>query len=349
MPFEIGNRIAIFSPGQGISPPIDWVSVDGACDVLSQIQSVLSENVDVEKLLNTSPRDREISALNAHLLLTAVFGIAANQINSQLGDRLVAVSGHSAGLPNSLGMTNFYKEGVTGSARVMARRGTLLTMEQSKNGNAGKMYAVSWSGNEGFKRLGEWVLERNEKIKQRHDHEGIWVACWNYQTDKSSQIVVTTRKEEGADMEEMEKTFPENIKRITELPIALGAHSPLVLGAVSEFSVFLQEQITAGNIQELPENGVVYVSDHIQSDSDDPLISQDSQEIAADLAQFNLPVQFQRTIKYMMEKLDITTFVEIGGDVLGGLIKGMDLGIVPISIATPQKLDEFVTALANRS
>ena len=124
----------------------------------------------------------------------------------------MAVTGHSAGLPNSLGITDFYLEGITGLAGAMIKRGSLLTTEQNKQGNDGKMYAIPWRGNDGFKKLGEWVLGRNEKIKQDYGHEGIWVACWNYDSGNKAQLVVTIREGLEKEVDELSKVFPANIK-----------------------------------------------------------------------------------------------------------------------------------------
>ena len=80
---QIG-RLAILSPGQGTAILPDWADASGMKDVCNNIQLALPDGPDVQKLLMTPAEQRLVSALNAHILLSAVVGCASNQLRPHL-------------------------------------------------------------------------------------------------------------------------------------------------------------------------------------------------------------------------------------------------------------------------
>lgn len=342
--------IAFLSPGQGTPMSPEWAHDPAAERVLGVIQKAFPDGPDVKELLQTPPDKRPINALNAHILLATVMGIARERLQPQLKDRPVVVSGHSAGLPNSLGMSEFYADGVEGLAKAMGERGKLLTKQQEIN--PGEMHAVRWNGKNGFEEMTTWVSEQNEIIRGGDGEDGVWIACFNYENGEEAQVVITSK--EGL-MKQLKKMFPKETGKPIPLSIALGAHSPLVLGAKKEYHRYLLEQLRSEKIQSLTKSGVIYVSDHPQGrDKEDekekgPLIARNAEHIVRDLSEFHRPVQFQDSIKRMYDDLGIRSFYEIGGKVLTNFIGKMGLeNVTSTPISTPKDLDALETALANR-
>jgi len=247
----------------------------------------------------------------------------------------VTISGHSVGLPASLAFSNFYSDGVQGLGRVMVQRGSLLTEAQSRE--PGEMYAVLWKGRDGFTSLRDWV---------KTTHQEIWVACFNLETDQEAQVVLTVRQ--GIDIEKVLKDrFTSNIKRVIKLPIALGAHSPLVESAVRKFESFLNDMLLHGSLQSLNQGGTIFVSDHTHQEQIDPVASYDAAVIIKELTSLNEPVRFQRMIMYLVNNLGVTDIWEIGSDILTKMIREMGFNVNLRSINKPLELDNAVRDLAN--
>lgn len=333
-------ELAFFSPGQGPAIDPSWIDDSAASDVIESIQKSVPPGVNVGNLLELPASEREVSSLNAHILLATMMGIASARIRPELEKRSYVVTGHSAGLSNSLGMTGFYADGTEGLGRAMVERGRILSKIQQIT--PGEMFMVSWKGISGFQKMGEWVLEQN---KGKSDGN-IWLACLNLDNGEGANVIMTAKK--GSNMQEKLKgEFGDRVE-ITPLPIALGAHSPLVLGAEEKYREYLQFQFNQGKIGNTGKCGVAYVSDHIPPGQSRPIYTSDAQSIIFDLSRLHLPVEFQRTIEYIAKELGVRTIVELGSRHFGTLIKKMGLdNIETISVRNPRELDELVTKLAN--
>ncbi len=171
------RELAFISPGQGPAIASAWMNDSAAEQAIISVQRAAPE-IDVGKLLTTSPSEREISALNSHILLAVMMGIVSARLKPVLNREYVA-SGHSAGLTNSLGMTAFFKDGVEGLGRAMVERGRLLT--QAQNVTPGEMFMVDWKGENGFQEIGDWVNEIGN----------IWLACFNLDNGDEANVVIT--------------------------------------------------------------------------------------------------------------------------------------------------------------
>ena len=332
--------IAFMSPGQGAEISKSWARDPSSRKVVDETQKQLPHGPDMQELLSANPEDRPINALNAHLLLAMVMGMARERLSFHLAKISYAFSGHSAGLPNILGISEFYNNGVPGLVASMERRSRILVAQQEIE--PGEMDALVWKGVNNFKTMVDWVLEQNGYLRQQGKPESIWLACYNYATDKETQVVITSRK---GTIGQIKEKFPENVKRFP-LKIALGAHSPLMAPATGEYKKYLQNELDRGRISSPAEHGTIYVSDHIMPDEAGPLISGNAQEIVNDLSRFDIPVTFQNTIVAMTEQLGVRTFIEIGSDVLCKMLKKMGINDT-FSVLTPQDLDALETKLAN--
>lgn len=326
------RELAFISPGQGPAIAPAWQSDSAAEQAIISVQSAVPD-IDIKKLLTTSPSEREISAFNSHILLAVMMGIVSARLKSELNSREYVVSGHSAGLTNSLGMTAFFKDGSEGLGRAMVERGKLLTQAQSVT--PGEMFMVDWKGEKGFQEIGDWVNEVGN----------IWLACFNLDNGKEASVVITLEK--GLGMEDrIVKRFGEKVK-VTRLPIALGAHSPLVLSVSEKYYRFLASQLKEGKIQHTSTSGVEYVSDHLLPGKEHPLYSREPKEIIFDLSQVQHPVQFQKAVEFMVKVLGVRRIVELGSRNFAGIISKMGLEIETISVRNPKELDELVAKFAN--
>ncbi|MBI3954832.1 ACP S-malonyltransferase [Candidatus Gottesmanbacteria bacterium] len=326
------RELAFISPGQGPAIASAWQSDSAAGQVIISVQRAVPE-IDVGKLLTTSPSEREISALNSHILLAVMMGIASERLKPVIKGREYVATGHSAGLTNSLGMTEFFKDGSEGLGRAMVERGRLLTQAQSAT--PGEMFMVDWKGGNGFQEICDWVNEVGN----------IWLACFNLENGEEANVVMTQKQGSGMD-KQIVKTFGDKVK-VTPLPIALGAHSPLVLSVAEEYHKFLESQLQGGKIQHTSESGVEYVSDHLLPGKEQPLYSREPEEIIFDLSQVHHPVQFQKAIEFMVKVLGVKRIVELGSRNFAGIIGKMGLGIETISVRNPRELDALVAKFAN--
>ncbi len=146
--------------------------------------------------------------------------------------------------------------------------------------------------------------------------------------------------------EQIVTRFGDKVK-VTPLPIALGAHSPLVLSVAEEYHNFLASQLKEGKIQHTSTWGVEYVSDHLLPGEEQPLYSRDPNQIIFDLSQVHHPVQFQKAIEFMVKVLGVKRIVELGSRNFSGIINRMGLGIETISVRNPKELDVLVAKFAN--
>lgn len=325
------RELAFFSPGQGPAIASAWQSDSAAEQAITSVQRAVPD-IDVQKMLATTPSEREISALNSHILLAVMMGIVSARLKPVLNGREYVASGHSAGLTNSLGMTAFFKDG-EGLGRAMVERGRLLT--QAQNVTPGEMFMVDWKGGNGFQEIGDWVNEVGN----------IWLACFNLDNGKEASVVITQNQGSGMEKQIMTR-FGDKVK-VTPLPIALGAHSPLVLSVSEKYHTFLESQLKEGKIQHTSTSGVEYVSDHLLPGKEQPLYSRGPEEIIFDLSQVQHPVQFHKAIEFMVKVLGVKRIVELGSRNFSGIINKMGLGIETISVRNPKELDELVAKFAN--
>jgi len=199
--------IAFMSPGQGAEISKSWARDPSSRKVVDETQKQLPHGPDMQELLSTNPEDRPINALNAHLLLAMVMGMARERLSFHLAKISYAFSGHSAGLPNILGISEFYNNGVPGLVASMERRSRILVAQQEIE--PGEMDALVWKGVNNFKTMVDWVLEQNGYLRQQGKPESVWLACYNYATDKETQVVITSRK---GTIGQIKEKFPEEYK-----------------------------------------------------------------------------------------------------------------------------------------
>lgn len=341
--------VAYIFPGQGSFPKRSLLENSTNQPIMDRVRQALPPSKDIEEIYTNIRNPDYLTSENMHILLASAAAIAHERLRPHLKGQSIAISGHSAGLTTSLlALTDFRQDEVEGIVETMLTRGKAL--DKAEKNSPTNVFAVEWQGNAGFHTLADWVLHQNEDRKTQDNKYGdLWVACFNFENNKKAQVVITVR--EGYDLEKnLREQFTDKIGKITKLLVHAPAHSPLSIGAAFDYYNYLKRQGLIGRVQQIKDSGVVYVSDHIAPKNQNPLVSNDTDEIIEDLVLFHLPVEFQRTIEYMIKELKVQKFVEIGSNTLTNLLKGMGIPDSQVcTITTPQELDALETELANRA
>ncbi len=330
---QIEARNALVFPGQGSFPKSLWAEAPENGQIIDTVQSIAPPGTDIKYLFKNIREERNLNSFNTHLLLATVMAVVSSRIRDIRKGQSYVVTGHSAGLSNCLGLTGFFTDGTKGLVETMMERGKLL--DEAQKTSPGKMFAVEWKGKDGFAELAGWVLEKRDARQ-----ESVWAACFNLENDESAQVVLTAR--DGLEIEtELRERFKDRITKITKLNIGVGAHSKLVGDSPQKYKDYLTGLQRSGKIKSFTDSGVVYVSDHIMPGNATPLASQDKGEIIEDISRFDLPVEFQRTVRFLADEMKIKRFIEIGSETLSPFIRKM--GYDAIAIKIPLDLEKLET------
>ena len=287
--------IAILFPGQGsqfLGMGQEFVESSGECREIMEIAEDIC-GAPLAKICEDGPMEELTRAAYLQPAITAVnlmcWKMLAKEISAQQAPRFFA--GHSLGEYSALQAAGVIS--VEDTIRLVAKRGELMEIEGKKN--PGGMRAV----------LGLSVDQVEEQIASQTAGT---VTVANHNTE---QQIVISGDMQGLD--EACKALEENGAKVIPLNVSVANHSPLVGGAVPEFSNFL-ESITFQppttpvlfNVTASPETEVIKIKDVM------------AKQIAS-------RVRWFESISTMLEK-GIDTFIEAGPKTV---LKGMMRKIVP--------------------
>lgn len=340
-------ELGILVPGQGTGFNRELASLPGMRQTCDKVQGILPpDSPDVWQLLNLPVSERPESVIGAHLVLTAVAGHAAKMLGEVVPPGIIAtVSGHSAGLPACLAFTKFYAEGVEGLAEVMRERARLLMQAQEQQ--PGVMHAVYLKKGVAPEVVMNLIERHNEERHQEGSREEIWIACINFYNEQGGQLVLTSREDVNVEMV-IKKELGEVVKKPIKLSIAVGAHSPLVFEiqpALWSFFLIHRQQFV-----DLAPQDPEFVSDHLfKKDIDVPVFTREAASVYQELATLALPVEFQRSVLFMVHHFGVREFWEIGSHILTDMIRQMPLpaGIGLRALTTPADFETATRLLAN--
>jgi [acyl-carrier-protein] S-malonyltransferase len=306
------TKVAWVFPGQGSQ----WVGMgrdlydnfDSARAVLDQADDALG--FPLSRLCFDGPEDELRQTINSQPALVAVsFACleAARAINSHSLPTPDFTAGHSLGEYTALAAAGVFD--FTTAVRLARERGRL--MHEAGQAHPGSMAAIIG--------LDETLLA---KVCQQTDTRMANINC-------PGQIVISGAIENMAQAMEMAKA--RGASRVIPLQVSGAFHTPLMQPAVDGMS----EIMSCLSFQE-PSIAV------IGNTTAEPLTTAESVK-AELLNQLCNPVQWQRSIEYMVNK-GVSTFIEIGpGKVLTGLIRRINKEVSNINIGDL----EAVKGLAN--
>lgn len=297
------EKICVLVPGQNTLVRREWRYAPGMEEIIATQNKTLLKPGDVGKLLGTPEKEREISALNAHRLLTALSLCVQNNLHLSPD----FISGHSLGLPLSLIFADGYRYPIAGATEVAEERA--IVQEEAQKEFPGEMYAFLWNGKNGFENV-------ETRIK---DQKGVYIACYNYENESVAQVVLTVEK--GFNISTLFKPTNDPMQLLQKLEIEVGAHSPFVRQAAQEFAEKLLIFARAGGFKYL-KNGNEIFSDHRV---DGKIVATSSPfGMVKMLAGIDKPVEFQASFLKMYEA-GVRTVYEVGSSTLIGMIKNMRL------------------------
>jgi len=305
------KRVAFMFPGQGSQEVgMGKVFYDYDSDVRTLFQKaddLLDQNMT--ELMFNGPKEELTKTENAQpaLLLS---GIAVHRILEKEDIHPVMTVGHSLGEYSALVAAGALSE--EDALQLVKTRGKL--MEDAFPAGQGTMAAV----------LGLKETEIAEAIAQVSD-EVVDIANLNC----PGQIVISGSKK-GID-EASDHLKEKGAKRVLPLNVSGPFHSRLMKTANEKFASYLNEtEINDTSIPVYANVSALPVSK--KEDIKDLLIKQ-----------LYSPVQFEASIRNMMEQ-DVDAFVELGGGkVLSGLLRKIDKSLKTFAIKDTDSLNEFIS------
>lgn len=152
----------------------------------------------------------------------------------------------------------------------------------------------------------------------------VWPANYNC----PGQVVISGQAE--AVQEASRRMVEQGAKRVIPLAVSGPFHSPLMEPAAQEFAAYVAK--TTLQRADIPVVGNVTAG---------PL--QEPEELARELVtQIHSPVQWEQSIRYMLDQ-GVRVFVEVGpGQVLAGLVRRIDRRAEVYSVETPADADKLL-------
>ncbi len=215
-------KIAILFPGQGsqfLGMGQEFIDADSQySSIMKMAESVC--DLPLGDICKNGPMERLTQAIHLQPAITVINLICWQALKNALGNmaNIHCFAGHSLGEYSALHATGVISAEDT--MRLVAKRGALIEREGQKN--PGGMRAV----------IG-LTVEEVEQLIGEYDGEGI-VTTANHNCEK--QIVISGAEEPLLSVGEK---AVEMGARVVPLKVSVANHSPLVAGAVPDFSEFM--------------------------------------------------------------------------------------------------------------
>lgn len=300
--------VAFVFPGQGSQ------SVGMYSSVLSKkefvyyfeiIEKILGEDF-IDIVQNGSQEDIKDTKISQ----PAIFSLSCMLADYLMNNNIVpdCVAGHSLGE-----YAAFYSAGVfdfeTGLRLIKRRAEVMSEVGEKQNGG---MWAIIGGD---LKEIENSLSDFREKPKL------LWIANYN----SPGQIVLSGNKEA---FEIWYDNMREKVKKIVPLAVSGPFHSPLMEEAEGLFRGYLEE-FTLGD----PKIKVI-------SSTTGNIVKNKEEVKSILLKQFTNSVRWVDTVSVMIDKENISCFIEIGpGKVLQGLIKRIDPDVKVLGFEKPEDLD----------
>jgi len=314
------KKTALLFPGQGSQYIGMGQALAKASPEAQQLFATAGEvtGMDIEKLCFEGPMEDLTRVLNLQPALTTVNLACIGYLQSRLPDFTPAwVAGHSLGEYSAL-----YAAGVLSledTLRLVTRRGEL--MEREGAANPGGMRAV----------LG-LTIEEVDGLLESYSGPGTVVVA-NHNSEK--QVVISG---DVAGLDGLSRLCEEKGGKVIALQVSVANHSPLVAGAVPDFTEFM----ATIPFQEPQVNMIFNVTGAAERDPD-AIRSIMARQIAS-------RVRWYESVLRMVDD-GVELFVELGPKkVLTGLMKKIlprKSGITCLQADTPEAVDKVVEEICS--
>lgn len=305
------NKIAVLFPGQGsqfIGMGREFLQADPEADKLMDLAESISA-APLRRLCLEGPMEELTRAIHLQPALTAV-NLICWQAVKKAGIAADYFAGHSLGEYSALFAADVL--GIEDTLKLVSERGRLSDREGVKN--PGGMQAI----------LG-LTLEMVEEILQGLAGDGI-VTVANHNTEL--QVVISGEKET---LHEVEELVEERGGRAITLNVSIANHSPLIAGAVPDFTNVLQE--TPFSPPAVPVLFNVTATAETEPDVIRAIMAR----------QIVSRVRWYETINTLLAR-DVRIFIEVGPKtVLSGLLKKIvpkELGCRRYQVDNPESLEK---------
>lgn len=312
-------KIAVLFPGQGsqfLGMGQKFMETSGECrEIMSITEDVCG--VDMARLCNEGPMEELTQAIYLQPAITAINLMCWTQLskNSDIKSRIEIVAGHSLGEYSALHAAGVVS--LRDTLRLVAKRGALMWREGEKN--PGGMRAI----------LGLDIEEVDSLIASVNG-QGV-VTTANHNTEQ--QIVVSGNT---LGLDTITDKAEQKGAKVIPLNVSIANHSPLVEGAVPDFSEFMDEIDF-----ESPAIDVVFNVTGKKQDNPQMIKDMMSRQIASRVCWYD------SILKMLDEGVEI--FIEAGPK---SVLKGMMRKIVPKGVKytamqfdTPEGLEKCLAQL----